>query len=257
MKSMAILLVAAAALVAAGCGGSGDDSGDGSSAAPAAERASLASYGDQAAPGGGFVSPAGITVMGTGSAKAVPDMAEWSFGVRTEGESAAAAMLDNAAVAKRLIDALKGAGIKGDDLRTESVSLYPQQDEMGRNIIGYSASNTVHATMPISKAGAVIDKAVDAGANEIYGPNLRVSDSDAQYAQAVDEAFDDARARAEAVAAKAGVTLGGPISIVEGGGAGPIPYYGERTLAEGAADVAIEPGHQEIQAVLTVTFAIS
>jgi hypothetical protein len=254
MKSMAILLVAAAALLAAGCGGNGDD---GSSAGPAAERASLASYGDQAAPGGGLVSPAGITVMGTGSAKAVPDVAEWSFGVRSEAESAAAAMRDNAAVAKRLIDALKSAGIKGDDLRTESVSLYPQQDEMGRNIIGYSASNTVHATMPISKAGSVIDKAVAAGANEIYGPNLRVSDSDAQYAQAVDEAFDDARARAEAVAAKAGVTLGRPIAIVEGGG-GPIPYYdGARALAEGAADVAIEPGQQEIQAILTVTFAIS
>jgi len=257
MKSIAILLVAAAALLAAGCGGSGDDGDDGSNAAPAAERASLAAYGDQPAPGGGVLSPAGITVMGTGSADAVPDMAEWSFGVRSEAGTAAAAMRDNAAVAKRLINALKNAGIKGDDLRTESVSLYPQQDEMGRNIIGYTASNTVHATMPISKAGAVIDKAVDAGANEIYGPNLRVSDSDTQYAQAVDEAFDDARARAEAVARKAGLTLGAPIAIVEGGGAGPMPYYGTRTLAEGAADVAIEPGQQEIQAVLTVTFAIS
>jgi uncharacterized protein len=257
MKSMAVLLAAAAALLAAGCGGNGDAGDDGSSAAPAAERASLASYGDQPAPGAGVVSPAGITVTGTGSANAVPDVAEWSFGVRSEAESAAAAMSENAAVAKRLIDALKNAGIKGDDLRTESVSLYPQQDEMGRNIIGYSASNTVHATMPLSKAGSVIDKAVAAGANEIYGPNLRVSDSDAQYAQAVDQAFDDARARAEAVAQKAGVTLGRPIAIVEGGGGGPIPYYGARTMAEGAADVAIEPGHQEIQAVLTVTFAIS
>jgi uncharacterized protein len=256
MKAMAILLAAGAALLAAGCGGSGDG-GDGSSVAPAAERASLASYGDQPAPGGGVVSPAGITVTGTGSAKAVPDMAEWSFGVRSEAESAAAAMRDNAAVAKRLIDALKSAGVKGDDLRTESVSLYPQQDEMGRNVIGYTASNTVHATMPISKAGAIIDKAVSAGANEIYGPNLRVSDSDAQYAQAIDEAFDDARSRAEAVARKAGVTLGAPIAIVEGGGGGgPMPYY-ERALAEGAADVAIEPGQQDIQAVLTITFAIS
>jgi uncharacterized protein YggE len=254
MKSMAILLVAAAALLAAGCVGNGNGNSDGSSAAPAAERASLASYGDQPAPGGGFVSPTGITVMGTGSAKAVPDVAEWSFGVRTEAESAAAAMSQNAAVAKRLIDALKNAGIKGDDLRTESVSLYPQQDEMGRNVIGYSASNTVHATMPISKAGNVIDKAVAAGANEMYGPNLRVSDSDEQYAQAVDAAFDDARARAQAIAGKAGVTLGAPIAIVEGGGVpGPV-YYGK---AEGAADVAIEPGQQEIQAVLTVTFAIS
>jgi hypothetical protein len=257
MKSMAILLAAAAALFAAGCGGSGDDGDDGSSAARAAERTELASYGDQPSPGAAVVSQVGITVVGTGSAKAVPDVAEWSFGVRSEAESAAAAMQQNAAAAKRLIDALKGAGISGDDLRTESVSLYPQQDEMGRSILGYTASNTVHATMKISKAGNIIDKAVAAGANEIYGPNLRVSDSDAQYAQAVDEAFDDARARAEAVATKAGVTLGRPIAIVEGGGVGPGPVFG-RAYAEGAlADTAIEPGQQEIQAVLTVTFAIS
>ena len=68
---------------------------------------------------------------------------------------------------------------------------------------------------------------------------------------------DDACARAEAVAAKAGVTLGRPVAIVEGGGGGvPMPYY-ERALAEGAADVAVEPGTQDIQAILTVTFAIS
>jgi uncharacterized protein YggE len=255
MKSMAILLAAAGALLAAGCGGSGD-ADDGSSVAPAAERASLASYGDQPAPGGGMVSPAGITVTGTGSAKAVPDVVEWSFGVRTEAESAAAAMQQNAAAAKRLIDALKSAGIEGDDLRTESVTLYPQTDEMGRNVVGYSASNTVHATMKIAKAGKVIDDAVSAGANEVYGPNLRVSDSDAQYAQAVDEAFDDARSRAEAVAQKAGVTLGRPVAIVEAGTGGvPVTYGAEAARLDAA--VPIEGGSQEIQAVLTVTFAIS
>jgi len=251
MKSVAILLVAAAALVAAGCGGDGDSNGGGSN--NTAERAQLAAYGDQPAPGG-VVSPAGITVVGTGSAKAVPDVAEWSFGVRTEAESAQTAMAQNAAAARSVIDTLKQAGIDGDDLRTESVSLYPQMDEMGRQLLSYSASNTVHATMKLSAAGEVIDKAVAAGANEVYGPNLRVSDSDAQYAQAVDEAFDDARARAEAVARKAGVTLGAPMAIVEGGG--PTPVYG-RYAEAAAADVPIEPGAQDIQAVLTVTFAIS
>ena len=255
MKSVAILLVAAAALVAAGCGGNGD-SNEGSSSS-AVERAQLAAYGDQPAPAGAAVSAAGITVVGTGSASAVPDEAEWSFGVRAEAESASGAMDEAAAVSKRVVEALKNAGIKGEDLRTESVSLYPQQDEMGQSIIGYSASSTVHATMNISKAGQIIDRVVAAGSNEIYGPNLKVSNSDEQYAQAIDEAFDDARTRAEAVARKAGLSLGAPVAIVEGGGGMPIPYYGRTELAEGGADMAIEPGQQDIQAVLTVTFAIS
>jgi uncharacterized protein YggE len=255
MKSVAILLVAAAAVLAAGCGGNGDSNGGSSN--NAVERAQLAAYGDQAA-GASAVSAAGITVVGTGSASAVPDEAEWSFGVRAEADTAAGAMNQAATVSKRVVDALKNAGIQGEDLRTESVSLYPQQDEMGQNIIGYSASSTVHATMKISKAGQIIDRVVAAGANEIYGPNLRVSNSDEQYAQAVDEAFDDARSRAEAVAAKAGLTLGGPVAIVEGGGiGGPIPYYGRALADEAAGGMEIEPGQQEIQASLTVTFAIS
>jgi uncharacterized protein YggE len=255
MKSVAIVLVAAAAVVAAGCGGNGD-SNEGTSSS-AVERAQLASYGEQPAPAGAAVTAAGITVVGTGSASAVPDEAEWSFGVRAEADTASGAMSQAATVSKRVIDALKNAGIKGEDLRTESISLYPQQDEMGQSIIGYSASSTVHATMKISEAGQIIDRVVAAGANEIYGPNLQVSNSDEQYAQAIDEAFDDARARAEAVARKAGLSLGAPVAIVEGGGGGmPIPYYG-RAVAEGAADMAIEPGQQDIQAVLTVTFAIS
>ena len=255
MKSVAILLVAAAAVLAAGCGGNGDSNGGSSNSA--VERAQLAAYGDQAA-GASAVSAAGITVVGTGSASAVPDEAEWSFGVRAEADTAAGAMNQAATVSKRVVDALKNAGIQGEDLRTESVSLYPQQDEMGQNIIGYSASSTVHATMKISKAGQIIDRVVAAGANEIYGPNLRVSHSDEQYAQAVDEAFDDARSRAEAVAAKAGLTLGGPVAIVEGGGGGmPIPYYGRALADEAAGGMEIEPGQQDIQASLTVTFAIS
>jgi uncharacterized protein len=254
MKSVAIVLVAAAAVVAAGCGGNGD-SNEGTSSS-AVERAQLASYGEQPAPAGAAVTAAGITVVGTGSASAVPDEAEWSFGVRAEADTASGAMSQAATVSKRVIDALKNAGIKGEDLRTESISLYPQQDEMGQSIIGYSASSTVHATMKISEAGQIIDRVVAAGANEIYGPNLQVSNSDEQYAQAIDEAFDDARARAEAVARKAGLSLGAPVAIVEGGGGMPIPYYG-RAVAEGAADMAIEPGQQDIQAVLTVTFAIS
>ena len=255
MKSVAIVLVAAAAVVAAGCGGNG--SSDEGSSEDAVERAQLAAYGDQPAPAPG-VTAGGITVVGTGSASAVPDEAEWSFGVHSQAETAAAAMNEAAAASKRIVSTLKDAGIKGEDLRTESVSLYPQQDVMGQNITGYSASSTVHATMQISKAGQIIDRVVTAGANEIYGPTLRVSDSNEQYAQAVDEAFDDARARAEAVARKAGVSLGAPIAIVEGGGGGmPIPYYGRTLQAEGAMDLEIEPGQQDIQAVLSVTFAIS
>ena len=91
----------------------------------------------------------------------------------------------------------------------------------------------------------------------MYGPSLRVSDSQAQYEAAADEAMDDARARAGALAGNAGVSLGAPIAIVESGGGYPVPMY-ERAAADAAGGgVAIEPGVDEITATLTVTFAIS
>jgi uncharacterized protein YggE len=250
MRLVGIVVVGAFALAVLGCGGGETVIRNGE---PDAK--TLAA---EAGPGESASAPAlGITVVGTGSAKAVPDVAEWSFGVRSEAESAEAAMRENGVATSRVIAALKAAGIARRDLRTEQISLYPQTDEYGHSVNGYSASNTVHATIRnVDRAGTVIDAAVRAGANEIYGPNLLVSESDEQYAQAVDSAYDDARRRAEAVAAKAGVVLGRPIAIVEGGGGGDV-VYGEayRTAADLA--VPIEPGTQQIQATLTVTFEIS
>jgi uncharacterized protein YggE len=127
------------------------------------------------------------------------------------------------------------------------------------SVIGYSASSSVHAIVrKLGKAGEVVDAAVSAGANQVAGPTLRVSDNRAQYREAADAAMDDARARAQALAAKAGVTLGAPIAIVDSGGGGgyPTPVYDSvRAAAESA--VPIEAGVDEIAATLTVTFAIS
>jgi len=199
----------------------------------------------------------GITVMGTGTARAVPDVADWSFGVQSDAGSASEALNEAARATRRIVDALRDAGVTKEDLRTEQVSLYPRTSNDGMSVIGYNASSSVHATVrKLGKAGAIVDAAVSAGANQVYGPTLRVSDNRAQYRAAADAAMDDARARAQALAAKAGVTLGAPIAIVESGGGYATPAYdGVRAAAESA--VPIEPGVDEIAATLTVTFAIS
>jgi hypothetical protein len=148
--------------------------------------------------------------------------------------------------------------VDGKDLRTEQVSVYPRTSSDGLSVTGYDASNTVRATIRgLERAGAVVDAASEAGANQIYGPSLTVSDAAAQYRSAVDAAYDDARARAEAIAAKAGVALGAPVAIVEGGGGvGPVPLAERAVASDAGADVPIEPGVQDVAATLTVTFAI-
>jgi uncharacterized protein YggE len=250
MKVFGTMIAAAAVLAFAGCGGERETDGDGA-------RPSSSELAQQTNPSGaGGLTPQGITVVGTGTVNAAPDVAAWSFGVRSEGGNAREALAANAAAARRVIAALRSAGVKRDDIRTEQVSLWTQTDDDGRTVRGYTASNTVRVTARIARAGAIVDAAVRAGANEVSGPALDVSESDEQYAQALDDAFDDAVRRAEAIATKAGVTLGRPLALVEGSGAGSLGY--SRYAAE-TSDLAvpIEPGRQDIQATLTVTFAIS
>jgi uncharacterized protein YggE len=250
------VVLGAAALAAAGC--SEDQEPDTLAAgAPGGGALAAGLSAESIASSGAAVSLAGITVVGTGSVTATPDTAEWSFGVQTSGETAEAALAENSRAMERVVAALRDAGVGRDDLRTEQVSVWPRTGDDGIAIVGYDASNTVRVTIrDLDRAGAVVDAAVAAGANQVYGPSLTLSDANAQYREAVDLAFDDARARAEAIAAKAGVALGAPVAIVEGGGGMPIPYYRGAAAEAAVADVEVEPGTQDIGATLTVTFAI-
>ncbi len=196
-----------------------------------------------------------VTVNGTGKIESVPDRAEASFGVVTRAETAQQAAKENAERMRRVIDALRDAGVADKDIRTQELALMPHYDKDAQGITGYEASNTVVASSRLEKVGAALDAAVAAGANRSYGLTLARSDRDELYRKALAAAFDDARAKAEAIAAKAGVTLGAPVAVVEGGGGGPIAY-GESAAALDRA-VPIEAGSQQIQAFLTVTFAIS
>ena len=264
MKVLTFAVVAVLAVLAAGCS-SKEDGTEGMLGQGRADVAVVGEPGQGTAaqisyqPGGGVSGTLpGITVVGSGTARAVPDVADWSFGVQSDEETASAALKAASEATRRIIGALRDEGIAKEDLRTEQVSLYPRTTDDGRAVIGYSASSSVHATVrDLGRAGSIVDAAVEAGANQIYGPSLRVSDNRAQYRAAIEAALDDARARAQALAAKAGVTLGGPVAIVESGGGTPGPVYDRGMAQAGGAEVPIEPGVDEIAATLTVTYAIS
>lgn len=193
-----------------------------------------------------------ITVQGSASATGVPDRAQLSFGVETQATSAKAALNANAAEMRKVIAAVKAAG--GTSIQTQSVSLSPRYDEKN-SVTGYTATNTVGATaLDLAKAGALIDAAVAAGANQVYGPSLSVADQEGLYRKALAGAVADARTKAQALAAAAGVSLGRITGVVEGGGAVPMPLDAAKSSEAGSTP--IEPGRQQIGATVTVTFSI-
>jgi uncharacterized protein len=196
----------------------------------------------------------GITVQGTASVTSVPDRVELSFGVESQAQTAKAALSANAAEMRRVLAALRTAG--ASDLKTQNVSLSPRLDEQG-GVQAYVATNTVSATIKqLGRAGAVIDAAVEAGANQVYGPLLSRSDQSELYRQALRAAVGNARESAQALAAAANVSLGRVIAIVEGGGApAPMPLAAAAKAEDGSTP--IEAGSQQVTATVSVTFSVS
>ena len=194
----------------------------------------------------------GITVTGTGRAESVPNEARFSLGVSTDGETAREALAANSVAMRRVLAALGDAGISDTDVKTESVSVGPDYDDEG----GFNARNSVSVRIrDLSRAPAVIDAASEAGANEVQGPMLTTKDRDEFEAKALKDAVANARKRAEALADAAGLRVGEVMAIVEGFSGGPEPVMAMRATAD-TASAPIRPGTEEIQATVTVTFAI-
>jgi uncharacterized protein YggE len=192
-----------------------------------------------------------ITVGGDGAVAAVPDRAEISAGVETRAPTAAGALRANAAAMEAVLRALHAGG--GSDVTTQSVSLSTSFDHQGRPD-GFVASNVATATVGFTRAGALIDAAVAAGATTVYGPSPSRSDADALYRDALAKAVEDARGRAAAVARAAGRELGRIVSVSESG-ADATPLFAK---AEAARDTAtpIESGPQETTASVSVTYEL-
>jgi uncharacterized protein len=199
-----------------------------------------------------------VTVSGTGTVESVPDSAQFSFGVESLGASAKEALAANGAEMRRVIDALRKAGIDLRDMRTQNISLHPRLGEDGRQIIGYTATNSVTAQIDeLAEAGDVVDAAVGAGANQVYGPSLGREDRDGLYRQALEAAVSEAKAKAQTLADASGASVGQVVKLVEGSAVEPpIPLY-ERGVAADAAATPIQPGTEKIEATVTVTFALT
>jgi uncharacterized protein len=199
------------------------------------------------------VSPGGITVAGSGSVSVAPDRAAFTFGTVSQATTAAAALAASSQSVTRVVNAVRGAGVARADIQTAEVSLSPRLNETGEAIVGYTATNSITATVRrIADAGGVIDAAVGAGANQIYGPNLLASDQDAASRSALKAAVAEARAKAEMLAGASGLTLGRITAISESGGT-PEPFYAADAARTSAAP--IEPGTEKVQATVSVTFA--
>ncbi|TAK13132.1 MAG: DUF541 domain-containing protein [Anaerolineae bacterium] len=203
-----------------------------------------------------------ISVNGTGVITLTPDIARIQIGVNTENASAQQAVAENNQQSEAIRATLDGFGIAAEDIQTSNFSIWPRTDyDFEGQITGttYVVQNTVTVTIrDLATFGEVLDAVVGSGANTIYGITFDVADREAAFAQALEAATENARARAEILAAAGGVQLGDvySISAYVGGGGVVQPFVDDmRALAADAA-VPIAPGSLDIQLDVQVTFEI-
>ena len=207
--------------------------------------------------------PRTVTVTGIGRVSIRPDIADLRLGVTITEPTVDAARTGSAKALNAVLAKLKGLGIAERDLRTSIVSVTPQYDYSQQSapprLVGYTFTNLVAATLrEIDKVGDAIDGALGAGATTIDQIAFRVDDQSAAETAAREAAVADARARAETLAAAAGVVIIGVASIVEGGG-GPIPFprpYEMAAFVAKDAGTPIEAGMNEVTTTVTIAYLL-
>jgi hypothetical protein len=196
-----------------------------------------------------------VTVTGTGSVESVPNRAGLSVGVSSDASTARAALAANADKAANVIEGLRAAGVAKADLQTTDVTVSPRWDDRGRQN-GFTAHSSVQVDVAtVSRAGAILDAAVAAGATETSGPSFDRSDRSELYRNALKTAFADARGKAATLAGEAGSSVGPVQRIEESPGVQPMPLFAARAASDSGTPV--EPGTTEVQAMVTVTFSLS
>jgi len=204
-----------------------------------------------------------LDVSASGEVTRVPDLAIISAGVQTLQPTATAAIEENAARMERVRAALKRAGIEDRDIQTSSINLNPEyQYDQNRppRLTGYRATNTVNVKFrDLKRTGSILDALVAEGANQINGPNLTVDKPDTALDEARTKAIANGRARADLYARALGMRVVRLISVSEGGGYNvppPMPMVAMMAERGAAADSKIDPGTQQLQVNVSMSFEL-
>lgn len=183
------------------------------------------------ASGGAFPVTNTLSVTGQSQVSLVPDIAYVSIGVQTEASDVSRAVSQNASQVDQVMAALAAAGVSQADMQTTNFSVYSydQYDFEGNPTgVTFNVDNTVYITVRnLSQMGDLLDSAVAAGANSIWGIQFDVDDKSTALAEARSLAMEDAKAQAIQLASDADLTLGEIANLSYSSGASSInPAYG-------------------------------
>jgi uncharacterized protein YggE len=207
-------------------------------------------------------STATVSVDGVGNVVTTPDTASVVIGVNIIDPTLSSAQEKASTQMAAVIAALKEAGIDEKDIQTVnySVSIMQNYDSNGNpsTIEGFQVSNQVNVTVrDLSKLGSILDSVVSQGANAIYGISFYVDDPTAAESQARALAVENAKQKADELAAAAGMKVGNVIAISETSSYYPMyGVAGRSEMAAADASTPIQAGSTTISISVSVTYEL-
>lgn len=195
-----------------------------------------------------------VSVKGTASQEVPNDTASLRFSVSKERRSRTAALRVVSIRLREVIAAVQEiAGVGPGDVSTGTISVR-EVSRKERTLYRASESVAVILHQP-ERAGEMVNAAVAAGATGTGGPTFFPGDPDAAYNSTLVAAFDQAKARASALASRAGATLGPAVTIEEGSEIVPDQPQARSKEATGPAPPT-KPGASTVTATVRVVFAL-
>ena len=216
-----------------------------------------------------------FSVSGEGKVVTVPDVAQFSFGLLTQGgRDIANLQKDNTTKINKIIDFIKSSGVDAKDIETLSYNLEPRYQNYScpsdgfesmpcppSEIIGYSVSQSVSIKIrDFSKIGSILSGVVKNGANNVSQLSFTIDDPESAESEAREKAVAQAKKKAMSIARAGGFGLGRLLSINENNFGVPRYYMTEAAMDMKAGGVfptpSIEPGSQEVKINVNLVYEI-
>jgi uncharacterized protein YggE len=206
--------------------------------------------------------PPVLVVNGNSEVLAQPDEAVVRLGIVKQANVAEAVQQQANQVAQEILKAIAGVGVMSKDIQTSRLVLSPVYNgrDAERRIVSYNATNTVSVRVDnLSIVGSVIDAGLKAGANQLEGVQFRLKNDLPSREQALKEAVQEARGKAQAMADALHVNLAEVLEATEGGvTVSPRVQAFQAVAGAGpATPTPVSPGEIEVRANVTLRYRIT
>ena len=204
-------------------------------------------------PGSAPLPPPTVTTVGEGSASGTPDVLRLHVTVRHRADSISEA-LAGCASAVEAVGAVARGYTDPESISSRGLHVGQWQDAEGVSS-GFNAQHSLEIVCPdLDRSGELIEELAAAVDGRLRVDHVEpfVAVTTAMATLARRRAFDDARAKADELAALAGQRVEHALTVVEGGAAGGDHPFGRALVA--GAQTAFEPGTATIGVTVTVTW---